>query len=39
MKSWLQDNKIEMYLSHNEEKLVVAERVITTLKTKIYMTS
>ena len=30
MKSWLQDNDIEMYSSHNEGKSVVAERFITT---------
>ena len=30
MKSWLQDNEIEMYSSHNEGKSVVAERFITT---------
>ena len=36
MKSWWQDNGIEMYLTHNEEKSVVAERFIKTLKTKSY---
>ena len=36
MKSWLQDNNIEMYSTHNEGKSVVAERLIRTLKTKIY---
>ena len=36
MKSSLQDNNIEIYSTHNEEKSVVAERFITTLKTKIY---
>ena len=35
MKSWLQDNVIEMYLTHNEGKSVVAEKFITTLKNKI----
>ena len=35
-KTWLQDNDIEMYSSHNEGKSVVAERFIKTLKTKIY---
>ena len=35
MKSWLQDNDIEMYSTHNEEKPVVAERFIRTLKNKI----
>ena len=28
IKSWLHDNKIEMYSSHNEWKSVVAERFI-----------
>ena len=36
MKSWLQDNNIEMYSTHNEGKYVVAERFIRTLKNKIY---
>ena len=36
MKSWLQDNNIEMHSTHNEGKSVVAERYIKTLKTKIY---
>ena len=31
MKSWLQDNDIEMYLTRNEGKSVVAERFIKTL--------
>ena len=41
MKSWLQDNDIEMYSMQNDGKSVVAERFIRTLKTKIckYMTS
>ena len=34
VKSWLQDNKIEMYSRHNEGKSVVAERLIRTLRTK-----
>ena len=38
MKSWLQDNNIEMYSIHNEGKSVVAERFIRTLKSKIYKT-
>ena len=40
-KKWLQGNDIVMYSAHNEEKSVVAERFITTLKSKIckYMTS
>ena len=36
MKSWLEKNSIEMYLTHNEGKSVVAERFITTLKNYIY---
>ena len=36
MKSWLQDNNIEMYSIHNKEKSVVAERFIKPLKYKIY---
>ena len=36
LKKWLKDNDIEMYSIHNEEKPVVAERFIRTLKTKIY---
>ena len=36
MKSWLQDNDIEMYLTQNEEKFVVAERFIRTLMKKFY---
>ena len=35
-KKWLKDNDIEMYSTHNEGKLVVAERFIRTLKNKIY---
>ena len=35
MKSWLQDNNIEMYSKHNEGKSVVAERFIRTLKKSI----
>ena len=35
-KKWLKDNDIEMYSIHNEGKSVVAERIIRTLKTKIY---
>ena len=35
-KSWLQDNDIEIYLTHNEGKPAVAERFIRTLKNKIY---
>ena len=36
MKSWLKDNDITMYSTHNEEKSVVAERFIRTIKNKIY---
>ena len=35
-KKWLKDNDIEMCSAHNEGKFVVAERLIRTLKTKIY---
>ena len=35
-KKWLKDNVIEMYSIHNEGKFVVTERLIRTLKTKIY---
>ena len=39
-KKWLHDNNIEMYSTHNEEKFVVSERFIRTLRNKIhkYMT-
>ena len=36
MKSFLQNNNIEMYSTHNEGKFVIAERFIRTLKIKIY---
>ena len=36
MKSWLEKNATEMYLIYSEEKSVVAERFIRTLKNKIY---
>ena len=32
----LKDNDVEMYSAHNEGKPVIAERFITTLKTKIF---
>ena len=32
IKSWLQDNNIEMYSRHNEGITVVAERFIRTFK-------
>ena len=35
-KKWLKDNDTEMYSTHNEEKSVVPEGFIRTLKTKIY---
>ena len=34
--SWLEENDIEMYSMHIEEKTVIAERFIRTLKNKIY---
>ena len=41
MKSFLQNNNIDMYSTNNEVKSVVAERFIGTLNNKIckYMTS
>ena len=36
MKSFLQNNDIEMYSSQTEGKSVIAERFIRTLKNKIY---
>ena len=36
MKSFLQNNIIEMYSTHNEKKSVFVERFIRTLKNKIY---
>ena len=36
MKSWLQDNNIEMYSTHKERKAIVAEIFMRTLKNKIY---
>ena len=36
MESFLQNNDIEMYSTHNERKFVAAERFIKTLKNKIY---
>ena len=36
MKSWIQDNNLEMYSIHNEGKSVVTEKIIRELKTKIY---
>ena len=34
--SWLDKNAIEMYSAHNEEKFVIAERFLRTVKNKIY---
>ena len=36
LKSWLENNDIEMLSTHNERKSVLAERFIRTLKNKIY---
>ena len=36
MKSWLDENNIEIYSTHNEGKSVVAQRFLRTLKNKIY---
>ena len=36
MESWLQGNDTEMYSTQNEEKSVVAEKFIRTLKNKNY---
>ena len=36
MKSWLQDNDIEIYSTNNKEKSVASERFIRTLNNKIY---
>ena len=36
MKSWLENNAIEMYSTQNEGKSVVAERFVRTLKKKNY---
>ena len=38
-KKWLKDNDIEMYSTNNEEKSVIAERFIRTLKNKFINTS
>ena len=35
MKSWLEKNDLEMYLTHNEQKFVDAERFIRALRTKL----
>ena len=36
MKSWLQDNNIEIYLTHIEGKSVISERLIIILENKIF---
>ena len=36
MQEWLDDNNILMQSTHNEVKLVIAERFTKTLKTKIH---
>ena len=36
MKSFLQNNDIEMYSTHNGETSVIAERFIRTFKSKTY---
>ena len=36
MKSWFQDNDIEIYSIHNKGKSVVAKRFFKTSKNKIY---
>ena len=36
LKSWLEENYIETYSTHNEGESVVAERFIRTLKNKVY---
>ena len=36
MKSWLENNAIEMYSTHSEEKSVIAQRFNRPLKSEIY---
>ena len=36
MKSWLEDNDLEMYSTHIEGKSAIAERFIRILRNKIY---
>ena len=38
MKSWLEKDNIEIHLTHNEEKSVIAERFIRILKMKFINT-
>ena len=35
MKSWLQDNDIEIYSTQYEDKSVVTEKIVKTLKIKL----
>ena len=35
-KKWLKDKDISMYSTYNEGKSVIAERLIRTLKNKVY---
>ena len=37
MKSWLNDNNIEMYSTHNEGNSIAAEERIRTLRNKIFI--
>ena len=37
MKSWVEDNNIEIYLKQHEERSAVAERFIRVVKIKIYI--
>ena len=37
MKSWLQDNGIEMYSTHDEEKSIVARRCFRIFRNKTYI--
>ena len=37
MKLWLENYAVEMYSTHNEVKSVASERIIRTLKNKIYI--
>ena len=36
MQEWLDNNNVLMYSTHNENKSVIAERFLKTLKAKIY---
>ena len=36
MKSFLQNNNVEMYLTYNQGKSFVAEKFVITLKTQIH---